>query len=62
MDDLSFDFENHPSWWSSKEKTTSHMLEEIAQKSEMYDGLPKAAHDFSNNEFTRAMAINYFTT
>ena len=59
MDDLSFDFENHPSWWSSEEKTTSHMLEEIAQKSEMYNGLPKAVHDFSNNEFTRAMAIDY---
>jgi len=59
MDDLSFDFENHPSWRSLEEKTTSHMLEEIAQKSEMYDGLLKAAHDFSNNEFTRAMAIDY---
>jgi len=59
MDKLSFDFENNPSWRSSEEKTTSRMLEEIAQKSEMYDGLPKAAHDFSNNEFARAMAIDY---
>ena len=35
------------------------MLEEIAEKTEKYDGLPKAARDFCNNEFARAMAIDY---
>ena len=59
MDDLDFDFEDRPSWRSSEEKPTSLMLEEIAQQCERYKQLSEAARNFCDNEFARAMAIDY---
>ena len=58
-DPLKFEFEEHPSWRSPEETTTSEMLREIAELTDRYKTLPEEAHKFSQIWFARAMAVNY---